>query len=128
MLQVSSELLKMRRLLTAYSDDEPDLLVHATVALLARDMFHIPELEEYALQGLRSQLHYWSVSDLFEGIQEMYAIQNKTARQRVITEATRSYSQVSRLAQALYKAAREVGEFAIDLVEALGNVHGQRED
>ena len=115
-------------MLTAYPDDEPDLLVHATVALLARHLFHMQELEDYALQRLKSQLHGWSVSELFEGIKEMYATPYKAARQVFITEATRSYSQVPQLAQALQKAAQEIKGFAVDLVEALGIVHGQVED
>lgn len=44
------------------------------------------------------------------------------------TEVTRSYSQVGQLAQALHKAVREVEDFAINLLEALGNVHRQLED
>ena len=117
----------MRRALITYPDDEPDLLVHATVALLARDLFHVQGLEEYALRQLRAQLHCWSSNYLFEGIQKMYTTQKKAARQVVITEVTRSYSQVPQLAEALRKAAREIGEFAIDLV-ASGNVHGQIDD
>ena len=114
--------------MTACLDDEPGLLVHAIVALLARELFHMPELEEYALQRLKSQLHSWSVSELFEGIQEMYAIQYQAARQEFITEAIRSYLEVPQLAQALWKAALEIKEFAVDLVEALGNMHGELEN
>ncbi len=88
----------------------------------------MPDLEAYALQRLKFQLHSWSISELSGGFQEICAFPNKEARQVVITEATRSYSQVPQLAQALHKAAREVGDFAIDLVEALGNVHRQLED
>lgn len=98
------------------------------MALLAHQLYHLQGLEDYALQRLKSQLHGWSVSDLLEGNKEMYATPYKAARQVYITEATRSYSQVPQLAQALQKAAQEVKEFAINLVEALGNVHGQIED
>ena len=118
----------MKGMLTACPDDEPDLLVHATVALLARDLFHMQELEEYALQRLKSQLHGWSASELFEGVEGIYATPYKVARHEFITEATRSYSQLPQLAQALQKAATEIKEFAIDLVEALGTVHKQLGD
>lgn len=67
-------------MLTACLDDEPDLLVHPTVALLARDLFHMQELEEYALQRLKSQLHGWSASELFEGIEGMYATSTTSSR------------------------------------------------
>ena len=63
-----------------------------------------------------------------KGIKEMYATPFNAARQVFITEASRSYSQVPQLAQALQKAAQEVKDFAIDLVEALGNVHGRLDD
>lgn len=88
----------------------------------------MPDLEVYALQRLRSQLHSWSISDLFDGIQEMCAFPNKEARQLVVTEAARSYSHVPQLAQALHKAAREGGEFAVELLEALGQMNRRRED
>ncbi len=88
----------------------------------------MPDLEVYALQRLRSQLHSLSTSDLFDGIQKIYAGPNKAARQLVFTEATRSYSQVPQLAQALRMAAREVGELAVDLVEALGKMNQRRGD
>lgn len=45
-----------------------------------------------------------------------------------VTEATRLYSQVPQLAQALQKAAREIGEFAVDLVETLGHMNRRLED
>ena len=77
---------------------------------------------------MNSQLHSWSWSDLFDGIQEMYAVPNKEARQLVIIEAAKSYSQVPQLAQTLHNAAREVKEFADDLVEALGQMNRQRKD
>ncbi len=88
----------------------------------------MPDLEAYALQRLKFQLHSWSISELSNGFQEICAFPNKEARQLVITEAIRSYSKVPQLAQALHKAAREVGDLAIDLVEAWGNVHRQPED
>ena len=88
----------------------------------------MPELEKYALEWLRSQLHSWSMSDIFDGIQEMCACQNKEARQLVVIEAAGSYSQVPQLVQALHKAAREIGGFVDDLVEALGQMNRQRKD
>ena len=117
----------MREILTTSPDDEPELLVHATVALLARDLFKIQELEEYALGELKFQLHCWSSHSLFGGIQMIYTTQKRAARQVFVTEVIRSYPQSPQLAEALPKAAREIGEFAIDLV-ALGNVQGQIED
>lgn len=53
----------------------------------------------------------------------MYATENDHARQLVVTEAAKSYLQVPPLAEALQKAAREVGDFAVDLMEALRKVH-----
>ena len=111
------------QILIAHLDDEPELLIHASVALLARDLFYIPGLEKYALQRLKSQLHRWSASELFDAIQEIYATQNKAARQVFVSEATRSYSQIPQLAQALQKAAREIGDFEVELVEALGQMN-----
>ena len=102
-------------------------MVHATVALLARDLFIMQELEEYALGELKFQLRYWSSNSLFKGIQKIYTTQKKAARQVFVTEVIRSYPQSSQLAEALPMAAREIGEFAIDLV-ALGNIHGEIED
>lgn len=58
--------------------------------------------------------------DLFDGIQKMYDIPNKEARQLVLIEAAGSYSQVLQLAQSLHKVAQEVDGLADDLVEALG--------
>ena len=87
--------------------------------LIAHDNFHMQELEEYALQRLKSQLRSWSISELYQSIKEMYATQYKAARHVFIAEAIRSYSQVLQLAQLLQKAA---------LVEALGSVHGQLVD
>lgn len=124
---VGGEVPEIRRVLTISPDDEPELLVHATVALLARDIFDIRELEEYALGELKFQLHCWSSISLFEGIQMIYTTQKKAARQLFVTEVIRSYPQSPQLAEALPKAAREIGEFAIDLV-ALGNVLGQIAD
>ena len=85
------------------------------------------DLEALALERLRSQLH-WSISELDNCIQEMYATQNYYTRRLVVTEAAKSYIQIPDLAEALRKAAREIGEFAIDLVEAIGDVHRQLED
>lgn len=61
-------------------------------------------------------------------IQEMYATENDHARQLVVTEAAKSYLQVPPLAEALQKAACEVGDFAVDLMEALRKVHWRHED
>ncbi len=88
----------------------------------------MPELEEYALERLRSQLHSWSTGDIFNGIREMCACQNREARQLVVTEAARSSLQSPILAETLQKAAQEVEGFAIDLVEALGGRKWQRPD
>ncbi len=88
----------------------------------------MPDLEAYALQRLRSQLHSWSISDLFDGIQGICAFANKEARQLVVTEAARSYPHVPQLAQALHKAAREGGELAAKLLEALGQMNRRHED
>ena len=68
------------------------------------------------------------MSDFFDSIQETCAVPNKEARQLVLIEAAKSYSQVPQLAQALHKPAREVGEVADDLVEALGQMNRQRKD
>ena len=57
--------------------------------LVARTL-RIPALEEYALERLRSQMYSCSMSDIFNGIQEMCACQNKEARQFIVTEAARS--------------------------------------
>lgn len=81
----------MRRVLTTSPDDEPELLAHATVALLARDLFNIRELEEYALGELKFQLRCWSSNSLFKGIQIIYTTQKKAARQLFVTEVIRSY-------------------------------------
>ena len=68
------------------------------------------------------------MSDLFDGIQEVCAVPDTEARQLVLIEAAKSYSQVPQLAQALHKAARKVGEVADDLVEVLGQMSRQRKD
>ena len=81
-----------------------------------------------ALKRLRYQLHSWSISELVHGIQEMYATENDSARQLVVTEAAKSYLQVPPLAEALQKAAREVRDFTVDLMEALRKVHRRHED
>ena len=88
----------------------------------------MPKLEEYALERLRSQLHSWSMGDIFNGIQEMCARQNKEARQLVVAEAARTCLQFPILAECLQKAAREVEGFAIDLVEAVGGMNRRHED
>ena len=77
------------------------------IVLIARTP-RMPDLGAYALRRLKFQLH-------------------TEARQLIITKASRSYLQVPQLAQAL-RGAREVEDFAIDLVETLGNVHRQLED
>ena len=87
----------------------------------------MPDLESYAFQRLSSQPHSWSISDLFDDIEEMCTPPNKDARQLVVTEAARLYSQLPHLAQALHKAVREVPQFAGDLLEVLGQMKG-RED
>ena len=95
--------------------------------LIARTL-RMPELEKHALEQLRLQLQSWSKSDIFNGIHEMYARQNKEARQLVVTEAARTCQQFPILAESLQKAAQEVEGFAIDLVEALGTMNRQRKD
>jgi len=85
------------------------------------------DLEALALERFRSQLR-WPISELIGCIQNMYESRNDYARPLVITEAAKSYVQTPDLAEALQKAAREVGEFAVDLMEALSNLCQQRED
>ena len=85
------------------------------------------ELEALALERFRSQLR-WPISELIGCIQNMYESRNDYARRLVITEAAKSYVQTPDLAEALQKAAREVGEFAVDLMEALKNLCQQREE
>jgi len=85
------------------------------------------DLEALALERFRSQLR-WPISELIGCIQNMYESQNDPARRLVITEAAKSYVQTPDLAEALQKAAREVLEFAMDLMEALRNLCQQRED
>ena len=96
------------------------------MALIARHL-QMDELEALALERLRSQLH-WSISELVDCIQKMYATQNDYARRLIVTEAAKSYVQVPDLAEVLQKAAREVGEYAIDLMEALKNLCQRQED
>jgi len=74
----------------------------------------------------RSQLR-WPISELIDCIQKMYESRNDYARRLVITEAAKSYVQAPDLAEALQKAAREVGGFAVDLMEALSNLCQQRD-
>ncbi len=97
------------------------------MALIARHM-QIDHLEALALKRLRYQLHSWSISELVYYIQEIYATENDPARQLVVTEAAKSYLQVPPLAEALQKAAREVRDFTVDLMEALRKVHRRHED
>ncbi len=85
------------------------------------------DLEALALERFRSQLR-WPISELIGCIQKMYESRNHYARRLVITEAAKSYVQTPDLAEALQKAAREVGEFAVDLMEALKNLCQQQED
>ena len=89
-------------------EDEPDLLIHSTMVLLARYLFRMHDLEAHALQRLKSQLHSLSVGDIFDGIKDMYASQNKGARDIIVTEAAGLYSQAPQLARALQKAPREI--------------------
>jgi hypothetical protein len=84
------------------------------------------DLEELAMEHLRSQLHSWSSIEFFDRILEMYATDKEEARRFVVTEAAKSYSRVPHLAQALQKAAREGGEFAVDLMRALSNTSATR--
>jgi len=85
------------------------------------------DLEALALERFRSQLR-WPINELIGCIQNMYESRNDYARRLVITEAAKSYVQTPDLAEALQKAAREVLEFAVDLMEALRNLCQQRED
>lgn len=80
-----------------------------------------------ALERLRSQLR-WPINELIDCTRNMYESQDNDARRLVITEAAKSCVQASDLAEALQKAAREVREFAVDLMEALKNLCQQRED
>lgn len=75
-----------------------------------------------------SILHMVNQRSFSKAFEKYYATRNKAARQLVITEATKTYSQFPQLAQAPQEAAQEVAEFAIDLVEALGTVQRQPED
>ena len=83
------------------------------------------ELEALALERFRSQLRR-PISELIGCIQNMYKSRN--ARRLVITEAAESYVQTPDLPEALQKAARQVGEFAVDLMVALKNLWQQREE
>jgi hypothetical protein len=85
------------------------------------------DLEALALERFRSQLR-WPISELIGCIQNMYESRNDYARRLVITEAAKSYVQTPDLAEALQKAAREVGKFAVDLMEALSSLCQQREE
>lgn len=58
----------------------------------------------------------------------MYESRNDYARWLIITEAAKTYVQTPDLAEALQKAAREVKEFAVGLMEALKNLCQQQED
>ena len=71
----------MKNIITIYSDDKSDLLIHVTVAFLAEDLFHMQTLKEYAFERLKSQLHSRPVNELFEGFKEIYATQCKAERQ-----------------------------------------------
>ncbi len=85
------------------------------------------DLEVLAMDHLRSQLHSWLSIELFDRILEMYATDKEEVRQIVVTEAAKSYSRVPHLAQAHQKAAREGGEFTVDLMRALSNIHQRHE-
>ncbi len=75
-------------------------------------------LETLALGLLRSQLQSEKPpGELVHCVREMYATRDHEARQRVITKAAELYAQFPNFAETLHKAAREVRDFAVDLMK-----------
>lgn len=75
-------------------------------------------LEALALELLRSQLQSdRPPGELVRYIRDMYATRDHEARQLVIKEAAELYSQFPAFAGTLHEAAREVGDFAIDIIK-----------
>ena len=101
-----------------FSDDEPELLLHSTVAFLGH-RFKMRDLETLALGLLRSQPQAQRPpGELVHCMQEFYATRDHEARQIDVTEVAKLYEQLPAFAGILHEAGREVGDFAVDLMKA----------
>lgn len=105
------------------TDDEPGLLKHPRIFMLARQL-GTSGLKELALKRFESQLRgEWRVENLVHCIEEIYEYQKSNEHclplRPIVAEAALTYFLKRPVASVFVKVLREIEDFRIDLTDLL---------